>query len=115
MEACFAFAVIFVIMLAILGVAYGFFAATVAIQRIWQRHYHILTKKELTKASSPAYKLKCLHSSSSVLSQGKRVINIIVFVFGDTQEYVVEDLPGGYTPPKMDPEHEQRLKVLQLL
>nr|AVY91628.1 zinc finger-like protein [Saccharum hybrid cultivar SP80-3280] len=79
MEACFAFAVIFVIMLAILGVAYGFFAATVAIQRIWQRHYHILTKKELTK------------------------------------EYVVEDLPGGYTPPKMDPEHEQRLKVLQLM
>ncbi|KAJ1284266.1 hypothetical protein BS78_03G192000 [Paspalum vaginatum] len=79
MEACFAFAVIFVIIFAILGVAYGFFAATVAIQRIWQRHYHILTKKELTK------------------------------------EYVVEDLPGGYTPPKMDSEHEQRLKMLQLM
>nr|CAB3477589.1 unnamed protein product [Digitaria exilis] len=51
LEACFAFAVIFVIIFAILGVAYGFLAATVAIQRIWQRHYHILTKKELTKAS----------------------------------------------------------------
>ncbi|RVW47496.1 hypothetical protein CK203_086522 [Vitis vinifera] len=35
--------------LAILGVAYGFLAATMAIQRIWQRHYHILTKRELTK------------------------------------------------------------------
>ncbi|XP_062214853.1 uncharacterized protein LOC133915635 [Phragmites australis] len=79
MEACFAFVVIFVIIFAILGIAYGFFAATVAIQRIWQRHYHILTKKELTK------------------------------------EYVVEDLQGGYTPPKMDPEHEQRLKMLQLM
>jgi len=78
-EACFAFAVIFVIIFVILGVAYSFLAATLAIQRIWQRHYHILTKKELTK------------------------------------EYVVEDLPGGYTPPKMDPEHEQRLKMLQLM
>ncbi|TVU34574.1 hypothetical protein EJB05_16410 [Eragrostis curvula] len=51
MEACFAFVVIFVIIFAILGIAYGFFAATVAIQRIWQRHYHILAKMELTKAS----------------------------------------------------------------
>ncbi|GJN18410.1 hypothetical protein PR202_gb05571 [Eleusine coracana subsp. coracana] len=51
MEACFAFVVIFVIIFAILGIAYGFFAATLAIQRIWQRNYHILAKKELTKAS----------------------------------------------------------------
>ncbi|KAF8696874.1 hypothetical protein HU200_036514 [Digitaria exilis] len=30
--------------------------------------------------------------------------------------YIVEDLQGGYaTPPKMDPEHEQRLKTLQLM
>ncbi|KAL6842804.1 hypothetical protein ACP4OV_027648 [Aristida adscensionis] len=79
MEACFAFVVIFVIIFAILGIAYGFLAATMAIQRIWQRHYHILAKRELTK------------------------------------EYVVEDLRGGYTPPKMDPEHEQRLKTLQLI
>ncbi|KAL5228437.1 hypothetical protein ABZP36_016702 [Zizania latifolia] len=78
-EACFALAVIFVIVFAILGVAYGFLAATVAVQRILQRHYHILTKKELTK------------------------------------EYVVEDLHGCYVPPKMDPEHEQRLKTLKLM
>ncbi|RWV98238.1 hypothetical protein BHE74_00040585 [Ensete ventricosum] len=50
MEACFALVVIFVILFAILGIAYGFLAATMAIQRIWQRHYHILTKRELTKA-----------------------------------------------------------------
>uniref|UniRef100_A0A0D9YBK6 RING-CH-type domain-containing protein n=1 Tax=Oryza glumipatula TaxID=40148 RepID=A0A0D9YBK6_9ORYZ len=78
-EACLALAVIFVIVFAILGVAYGFFAATVAVQRILQRHYHILTKRELTK------------------------------------EYVVEDLRGCYTPPKMDPEQEQRLRTLQLI
>ncbi|THU63385.1 hypothetical protein C4D60_Mb01t15210 [Musa balbisiana] len=30
-------------------------------------------------------------------------------------EYVVEDLHGYYTPPKMDPEHEERLRVLKLL
>ncbi|KAF6167291.1 hypothetical protein GIB67_043152, partial [Kingdonia uniflora] len=48
-EACFDLAVIFIIVFAILGIAYGFLAATMAIQRIWQRHYHILTKRELTK------------------------------------------------------------------
>ncbi|XP_004287372.1 PREDICTED: uncharacterized protein LOC101311791 [Fragaria vesca subsp. vesca] len=79
MEACFALVIVFVVIFAILGIAYGFLAATMAIQRIWQRHYHILTKKELTK------------------------------------EYVVEDLHGCYTPPKLDPEHEERLKMLKLL
>ncbi|KAL5058339.1 hypothetical protein RYX36_029943 [Vicia faba] len=49
MEACFALVVVFVVIFAILGVAYGFLATTMGIQRIWQRHYHILTKRELTK------------------------------------------------------------------
>ncbi|EEE68614.1 hypothetical protein OsJ_27153 [Oryza sativa Japonica Group] len=79
LEACFALVVVFVVVFAILGIAYGFLAATMAVQRIWQRHYHILTKRELTK------------------------------------EYVVEDLHGSYTPPKLDPEHEERLKMLKLL
>ncbi|KAG5039308.1 hypothetical protein JHK82_011465 [Glycine max] len=79
MEACFALVVVFVVIFAILGIAYGFLAATMAIQRIWQRHYHILTKRELTK------------------------------------EYIVEDLGGCYFPPKLDPEHEGRLKMLKLL
>ncbi|XP_076909498.1 uncharacterized protein LOC143566777 [Bidens hawaiensis] len=79
MEACFALVIVFVVIFAILGIAYGFLAATMAIQRIWQRHYHILTKRELT------------------------------------QEYVVEDLQGCYTPPKLDPEHMERLKMLKLL
>ncbi|CAL9189846.1 unnamed protein product [Musa hybrid cultivar] len=93
MEACFALVVIFVIVFAILGIAYGFLAATMAIQRIWQRHYHILTKRELTKART------------LLISQGD----------GFCFEYVVEDLHGYYTPPKMDPEHEERLRVLKLL
>ncbi|RLM93357.1 uncharacterized protein C2845_PM08G17880 [Panicum miliaceum] len=71
--------VVIVIIFAIVGIVYAFIAATIAVQRIFQRHYHILAKKELTK------------------------------------EYVVEDLRGGYTPPKLDPEHEQRLKKLQLM
>ncbi|KNA03794.1 hypothetical protein SOVF_205710, partial [Spinacia oleracea] len=79
MEACFALVIVFVVIFAILGIAYGFLAATMAVQRIWQRHYHILTKRELTK------------------------------------EYIVDDLHGCYTPPKLDPEHEERLKMLKLL
>lgn len=78
-EACGALLVIFVVIFAILGIAYGLLAATMALQRIWQRHYHILTKRELTK------------------------------------EYIVEDLNGHYTPPSLNPEHEARLKSLNLL
>ncbi|CAH1417455.1 unnamed protein product [Lactuca virosa] len=79
MEACLALVIVFIVIFIILGIAYGFLAATMVIQRIWQRHYHILTKKELT------------------------------------QEYVVEDLHGRYTPPKLDPEHADRLRMLKLL
>jgi len=109
-EACFAFAVIFVIIFVILGVAYSFLAATLAIQRIWQRHYHILTKKELTKASLLKVNLREKESRILLLISRSNIS-----LFDDAQEYVVEDLPGGYTPPKMDPEHEQRLKMLQLM
>jgi hypothetical protein len=51
LEACFALVLVFIVIFAILGIAYGFLATTMAVQRIWQRHYHILTKRELTKAS----------------------------------------------------------------
>ncbi|KAL6901013.1 hypothetical protein ACP4OV_005689 [Aristida adscensionis] len=96
LEACFALVLVFIVVFAILGIAYGFLAATMAVQRIWQRHYHILTKRELTKAK-PLSKLP-KHRSYVVM-----------------QEYVVEDLHGSYTAPKLDPEHEERLKMLKLL
>ncbi|XP_047308337.1 uncharacterized protein LOC124911850 [Impatiens glandulifera] len=78
-EACVGMVIICGVIFALLGIAYSFFVATMAIQRIWQRHFHILAKKELTK------------------------------------EYVVEDLHGCYTPPKLDEVHEELLKKLQLL
>ncbi|KAL3839851.1 hypothetical protein ACJIZ3_024442 [Penstemon smallii] len=49
MEGCLILAIVFIVLFTILGIAYGFFAATLGIQRIWQRHYHILTKMELTQ------------------------------------------------------------------
>ncbi|KAI8570908.1 hypothetical protein RHMOL_Rhmol01G0075300 [Rhododendron molle] len=91
LEACFALVLVFVVIFAILGIAYGFLAATMAIQRIWQRHYHILTKRELTKSHYVPHALKT------------------------SQEYIVEDLHGCYSPPKLDPVHEERLKMLKLL
>ncbi|TVU04112.1 hypothetical protein EJB05_50324, partial [Eragrostis curvula] len=39
-------------------------------------------------------------------------IGVLVFF---VLEYVVEDLPGGYTPPKMKPEHVLRLRMLKLM
>ncbi|CAN6441997.1 unnamed protein product [Victoria cruziana] len=58
-EACGILLVVMVIMFAILGIAYGLLAATLAIQRTWQRHYHILTKRELTKACFLSYSFFC--------------------------------------------------------
>lgn len=49
MEAFGVFLIMFVIIFAILGFFYCLLAATMAIQRIWQNHYHILTKHVLTK------------------------------------------------------------------
>ncbi|KAM0026278.1 putative Zinc finger, RING-CH-type, Zinc finger, RING/FYVE/PHD-type [Helianthus debilis subsp. tardiflorus] len=49
MEVIVILVIICVIIFAVLGLAYGFLAATMGMQRIWQRHYHILTKKELTQ------------------------------------------------------------------
>jgi hypothetical protein len=43
--------VVIVIIFAIVGIVYAFIAATIAVQRIFQRHYHILAKKELTKVT----------------------------------------------------------------
>lgn len=40
---------------------------------------------------------------------------VIVLKLEMLQEYIVEDLHGCYTPPKLDPEHEERLKMLKLL
>ncbi|KAJ0550902.1 putative Zinc finger, RING-CH-type [Helianthus annuus] len=37
MEACFGLVIVFVVIFVILGIAYGFLAATMAIQRIWQK------------------------------------------------------------------------------
>lgn len=65
MEACFALVVIFIVMFAILGIAYGFLAATMGIQRIWQKHYHILTKRELTKVHFSPYRTVLVNKSSA--------------------------------------------------
>ncbi|KAL2927114.1 Lysophosphatidylcholine acyltransferase [Bienertia sinuspersici] len=56
-EAFIFFVIVLVVNLAILGILYGLLAATMAFQRIWQRHYHILTKRKLIKVSAQL----CLH------------------------------------------------------
>jgi hypothetical protein len=40
MEACFALVIVFVVIFANFGIAYGFLAAMMAIQRIWQSLPH---------------------------------------------------------------------------
>lgn len=75
MEACFALVLVFVVIFAILGIAYAFLAATMAIQRIWQRHYHILTKRELTQVMS-------LHLCLYVYSTKNVKVNFIILDWG---------------------------------
>jgi hypothetical protein len=110
LEACFALVVLFIVVFAILGIAYGFLVATMAVQRIWQRHYHILTKRELTKARGPLTLVELFPRGSIILSDYE-----FGFTFFRMQEYVVEDLHGSYSAPKLEPEHEERLKMLKLL
>lgn len=50
-EGCFVVIIVFVIVFAILGLFFGFVAPSIAVQRILQCHYGILTKKEMIKAS----------------------------------------------------------------
>nr|GEX91240.1 hypothetical protein [Tanacetum cinerariifolium] len=52
--------IIFRIIFLILGIAYGLFAAIFVMQRISQRHYHILAKRELTKMIRDAFTLNLL-------------------------------------------------------
>lgn len=37
----------------VIGIFYSVLVATMVGQRIWQRHYHILAKRMLTKVTSP--------------------------------------------------------------
>ena len=94
--------IVIIIAFAVIGIFYGFFAGSIGLQRIWQRHYHILTKRELTKAKILNF---CL------ILYRVPVLSDCNFV----QEYVVEDLHGHYTPPKLDREHADRLRTLKLL
>ncbi|GFY80931.1 RING/FYVE/PHD zinc finger superfamily protein [Actinidia rufa] len=115
MEACFALVIAFVVVFAILCITYGFLAATMAIQRIWQRHYHILTKRELTKVRISSRGSGRDTTTSSPRGNSKSIIlgNLSVVsreILG--QEYIVEDLHGCYAAPKLDPAHEERLKML---
>jgi ABC-type phosphate transport system permease subunit len=65
---CLVLAIVVVIVFAIPGVIYGCIAATLAFQNIMQRHYHILNKKELTKAgASTDDRLSISFSSNQIL------------------------------------------------
>lgn len=70
-----------VLVFALLGIFYGFIAATMAFQKIMQRHYHILKKKELTKARVFIL-LSTLHSNfvdlfiCSITSQNSKTLSV---------------------------------------
>jgi hypothetical protein len=42
-------AVVVVMLFAVAGVFYSFFVASVVVQRVWQKHYHVLAKRMLAK------------------------------------------------------------------
>ncbi|KAL2894340.1 putative sodium-coupled neutral amino acid transporter 6 [Bienertia sinuspersici] len=51
-EAFIFFVIVLVVNLAMLGIMYVLLATTMEIQRIWQRHYYILTKRKLIKVNA---------------------------------------------------------------
>ncbi|KAJ0096543.1 hypothetical protein Patl1_27381 [Pistacia atlantica] len=85
----------------VIGIFYSVLVATMVGQRIWQRHYHILAKRN-------ANKMDCKIDFP---------VNLLLCA---CQEYVVEDVDGEMTgsdwaPPPLPPEHVQQLKGLGLL
>jgi hypothetical protein len=55
---------------AVVGLFYSVLVATMVVQRIWQRHYHILAKRMLTKASDRS----SLQLWSSLLLRAHKII-----------------------------------------
>ena len=49
----------FLVLFAVLGIFYSVLVATMIGQRIWQRHYHILAKRMLTKVPMPYFIVFC--------------------------------------------------------
>ncbi|WVZ05508.1 hypothetical protein V8G54_018854 [Vigna mungo] len=125
----------------VIGIFYSVLVATMVGQRIWQRHYHILAKRMLTKIV-----WRHVWVCGSVLQPSYFVIeyvaemaiviwlDLILYLdalkldFGfvgqiriiASEEYVVEDVDGELTgsdwsPPALPPEHVQQLKTLGLL
>jgi hypothetical protein len=93
----------------VIGIFYSVLVATMVGQRIWQRHYHILAKRLLTKVSSTVYPRQ--------LPRLPWFFLLMVGV-GFFQEYVVEDVDGERTdwcPPPLPAEHTSQLKSLGLL
>lgn len=91
----------------VIGIFYSVLVATMVGQRIWQRHYHILAKRMLTKVSAT------VNSSASISTMA-----LLKSSFVSSQEYVVEDVDGERTdwcPPPLPAEHISQLKSLGLL
>jgi len=56
---------IFLVLVAVFGIFYSVLVATMVGQRIWQRHYHILAKRMLTKVHLTYF--FCLFSFGSIV------------------------------------------------
>jgi hypothetical protein len=83
MEAFGVFLIMFVIIFAILGFFYCLLAATMAIQRIWQNHYHILTKHILTKVCKKHLNLVIIAHPHKGLYKRHLILVIIHQIFCD--------------------------------
>ena len=51
----------------VIGIFYSVLVATMVGQRIWQRHYHILAKRMLTKVSRGALSFHCVFYAAPIL------------------------------------------------
>ncbi|RVX21230.1 hypothetical protein CK203_001858 [Vitis vinifera] len=103
----------------VIGIFYSVLVATMVGQRIWQRHYHILAKRMLTKELSFS-----TQPFANGLTLGATVSNFLTSCLAvriaELHEYVVEDVDGEMTgsewsPPPLPSEHVQQLKALGLL
>ncbi|KAI4977214.1 hypothetical protein ZWY2020_051113 [Hordeum vulgare] len=104
LEACFALVVLFIVVFAILGIAYGFCGNYGRPEDLAEALSHP-DQKRTHKGKRRLTLVELFPQGSIILSDYE--FGLILFLM---QEYVVEDLHGSYSAPKLEPEHEERLK-----
>uniref|UniRef100_A0A803M9T4 RING-CH-type domain-containing protein n=1 Tax=Chenopodium quinoa TaxID=63459 RepID=A0A803M9T4_CHEQI len=106
----YAFYIMAVLAIILVGLLYGFFIAIICGQRINERHHHVLAKQELTKPLDDLL-IKEMSTISYHVTRGFYCTVLLLAL--SFCEYIVEDRESKDVP-ELDPSHISELRMLGL-